>query len=144
LLSASNYEFVDLGLPSGLKWATCNIGANSPEEGGLYFAWGETEGYTKDTERIFNTDSYKHYKDEEYTKYTIYTFEKKDNLTTLEPCDDAAYVLDTCRMPTKDDFEELVNNTDFKHIQIKGINVLKCTSRVNDNYILIPLAGSYC
>ena len=144
LLSASNYEFVDLGLPSGLKWATCNIGANSPEEGGLYFAWGETEGHTKDTERIFNTDSYKHYKDGEYTKYTIYTFEKRDDLTTLEPCDDAAYVLDTCRMPTKDDFEELVNNTDFKHIQVKGINVLKCTSRVNDNYIFIPLAGSYC
>ena len=144
LLSASNYEFVDLGLPSGLKWATCNIGANSPEEGGLYFAWGETEGHTKDTERIFNTDSYKHYKDGEYTKYTIYTFEKRDDLTTLEPCDDAAYVLDTCRMPTKDDFEELVNNTDFKHIQVKGINVLKCISRVNDNYILIPLAGSYC
>lgn len=40
------YEFVDLGLPSGIKWATCNVGANSPEEFGLYFAWGEIEGYT--------------------------------------------------------------------------------------------------
>ena len=41
------YEFVDLGLPSGLKWATCNVGATKPEEYGLYFAWGETEGYTR-------------------------------------------------------------------------------------------------
>ena len=42
----NGYEYVDLGLPSGLKWATCNIGASSPEEYGLYFAWGETTGYT--------------------------------------------------------------------------------------------------
>ena len=40
------HEYVDLGLPSGTLWATCNIGANSPEEAGLYFAWGETQGYT--------------------------------------------------------------------------------------------------
>ena len=41
----SLYEFVDLGLPSGLKWASCNVGAEKPEDFGLYFAWGETEGY---------------------------------------------------------------------------------------------------
>ena len=43
----SLYEFVDLGLPSGLKWASCNVGAEKPEDFGLYFAWGETEGYTR-------------------------------------------------------------------------------------------------
>ena len=43
----SLYEFVDLGLPSGLKWATTNVGAEKPEDFGLYFAWGETEGYTR-------------------------------------------------------------------------------------------------
>ena len=42
----SKYEFVDLGLPSGLKWASCNVGAEKPEDFGLYFAWGETEGYS--------------------------------------------------------------------------------------------------
>ena len=42
----NGYEYVDLGLPSGLKWATCNVGASLPEEYGLYFAWGETTGYT--------------------------------------------------------------------------------------------------
>ena len=44
----NGYEYVDLGLPSGLKWATCNVGASSPEEYGLYFAWGETTGYTSE------------------------------------------------------------------------------------------------
>ena len=39
--------FVDLGLPSGLKWASCNVGAEKPEDFGLYFACGETEGYTR-------------------------------------------------------------------------------------------------
>ena len=43
-----NYEYVDLGLPSGTLWATCNVGANSPEEFGDYFAWGETEPYYQD------------------------------------------------------------------------------------------------
>lgn len=43
------HEYVDLGLPSGTLWATCNVGASKPEEYGLYFAWGETKGYTSDT-----------------------------------------------------------------------------------------------
>ena len=43
------HEYVDLGLPSGTLWATCNIGASKPEEFGLYFAWGETKGHTSDT-----------------------------------------------------------------------------------------------
>ena len=42
-------KYVDLGLPSGTLWATCNIGASKPEEFGLYFAWGETKGHTSDT-----------------------------------------------------------------------------------------------
>lgn len=43
LRSGAQHEYVDLGLPSGLKWGTCNIGANAPEEFGDYFAWGETK-----------------------------------------------------------------------------------------------------
>ena len=45
-MKPSLYEWVDLGLPSGLKWAAWNVGATKPEEFGLYFAWGETQGYT--------------------------------------------------------------------------------------------------
>ena len=57
------HEFVNLGLPSGTLWATCNVGATSPEQAGLYFAWGETTGYTADQgkngERSFSELSYK-------------------------------------------------------------------------------------
>ena len=42
----NGHEFVDLGLPSGTLWATCNVGATAPEQAGVYFAWGETSGYT--------------------------------------------------------------------------------------------------
>ena len=44
-MKKSNYEFVDLGLPSGLKWAKWNVGAKKPEDSGLYFAWGEDKGF---------------------------------------------------------------------------------------------------
>ena len=50
----NGHEFVDLGLPSGTKWATMNVGANSPTEYGKYFAWGETEGYYEDEEHDFS------------------------------------------------------------------------------------------
>ena len=46
----NGHEYVDLGLPSGVKWATCNVGANKPEEYGYYFAWGETRPKTEYTE----------------------------------------------------------------------------------------------
>ena len=59
----NGHEFVDLGLPSGLLWATCNVGATSPEQAGLYFAFGETEGFTAEQVekgvRKFNKTSYK-------------------------------------------------------------------------------------
>ena len=59
----NGYEFVDLGLPSGTLWATCNVGATSPEQAGLYFAWGETVGFSADQvengERSFSSSEYK-------------------------------------------------------------------------------------
>lgn len=58
----NGHEFVDLGLPSGTLWATCNVGATSPEQRGLYFAFGETKGYSaeqvKKGERSFDSASY--------------------------------------------------------------------------------------
>ena len=59
-MKKSKYEFVDLGLPSGLKWAAWNVGAKKPEESGLYFAWGEDKGYVVTRGEVIN---------EEYGKY---------------------------------------------------------------------------
>ena len=151
----SLYDFVDLGLPSGLKWASCNVGASVPEEFGLYFAWGETEGYSGITaEKGFYWGDYK------YTSgacigatdtafrggLTKYNYNSSsgvvDNLTTLELVDDAAYVSDnTYRMPTKTDFEELTANTTSVWETLNGVNGKRFTSKTNGNSIFVPAAG---
>lgn len=77
--SPDNHEWIDLGLPSGTLWATCNIGANKPEEYGDYFAWGEVS-----SKKVYSNDNYKW---SDYSKYN-----ETDNKTELEPEDDAAYV----------------------------------------------------
>ena len=145
------YEFVDLGLPSGIKWATCNIGANSPEEPGLYFAWGETEGYTaEDVNNDVKQFNWADYKlcDGSNTTLTKYnnnsSYGTVDTLTTLEQVDDAAYVSDkTCRIPTKADFEELTANTTSTWETLNGVNGRRFTSNINGNSIFVPAAG-YC
>ena len=132
------YEYVDLGLPSGLKWATCNIGAASPEEYGLYFAWGETTGYTADDVtsgiRAFNEDT-----------YNSGPAASISSDLTLEQ--DAAHVnmRGNWRMPTKDEFQELVDNCNVvwtDNYNETGINGLTFTSNINMNSIFVPAAGS--
>lgn len=96
--SESLYEFVDLGLPSGLLWATYNIGATKPEEYGLYFAWGETQGYEGITDdKQFSWADYKLCggSNSTLTKYNNNSsYGTVDTLTTLEQVDDAAYTME--------------------------------------------------
>ena len=145
---ASKYEFVDLGLPSGTRWATCNIGANSPEEAGLYFAWGETEGYSNVTNtKKFSWTDYKlcNGSDTTLTKYnTNSSYGTVDNLLTLEQVDDAAYQSDsTCRIPNVYELDELGGNTISTWETLNGVNGRRLTSKINGNSIFIPAAG-YC
>lgn len=138
--------WIDLGLPSGLKWAAQNVGATKPEEFGLYFAWGETEGYTGITvEKQFSWADYKWCEDSDttLTKYnTDSSYSTVDNLTTLELSDDAAYTLDNaCRMPTRADFEELTANTTSTWETLNGIKGRRFTSNTNGNSIFVPAAG---
>ena len=148
-------EFVDLGLPSGLKWASCNVGASVPEEFGLYFAWGETEGYSGITaEKGFYWGDYKYTSgactgatDDTFrgglTKYNTQSVSGTvDNLTTLELVDDAAYVSDnTCRIPTSSNFHELMSNTTLTWETLNGVYGMRFTSKTNGNSIFIPAAG---
>ena len=118
---ADTREYVDLGLPSGTLWATCNIGADSPEDYGLYFAWGETTGYSEDTSdgRSFDWSTYKYCNGSSYT-LTKYCNDSSrgyngftDNLTELVPEDDAAtanWGAGWC-MPTVEQFDELFNSS---------------------------------
>ena len=134
------YEFVDLGLPSGIKWATCNVGATKPEEYGLYFAWGETEGYTAEDvagKKAFTWDDYKFGTEDNLTKYN-----DTDRLTVLELEDDAAYQSDKgCRIPSKEEFQELIDNTTSTWETLNGVKGRRFTSKTNGNSIFVPAAG---
>ena len=141
------YEWVDLGLPSGLKWAAWNVGATKPEEYGLYFAWGETQGYSGITdEKQFSWEDYKLCggSSSTLTKYNNNSsYGTVDTLTTLEQVDDAAYQSDNiCRMPTKADFEELTANTTSTWETLNGVNGRRFTSKTNGNSIFVPAAGN--
>ena len=153
-------DWVDLGLPSGTKWASCNVGASAPEDCGLYFAWGETEGYTaEDIEngvRLFTWGDYKYTSDActgatdtEFrgglTKYNSKSANGTvDNLTTLELVDDAAYVSDnTCMMPTRDDCQELIDNTSSTWETLNGVLGRRITSDINGKSIFIPSNQEY-
>ena len=127
-LSFTEPEAIDLGLPSGTKWASFNLGASSPEDRGAYFTWGITEpGQDYGIQSKYNTD---------------------DGLTTLEPEDDAAHVLlgGSWRMPTKEEVEELLNTdycspTPLIDKERKLILGYTFTSKINGNSLFIPGTG---
>ena len=139
------YEYVDLGL--SVKWAKCNVGAEKETDAGLYFAWGETTGYTASqvgTDKQFSWSDYKYENgDSNLTKYN-----QSDGKTVLESTDDAATQImgSDWRMPTKDEFQELLDNTTKEWTQVNGVNGYKFTSKkegYQNNSIFIPAAG-YC
>ena len=138
----NDHEYVDLGLPSGLKWATCNVGADSPEDYGDYFAWGEVE-----SKKTYNWSTYKYGTDyDQLTKYCSDSNYGKDgftdNKTVLDPEDDAATANwgGEWRMPTKAEQDELRNNCTWTWITQSGVNGYKVTGP-NGNSIFLPYAG---
>ena len=143
-------EYVDLGLPSGTLWATCNIGAENPEAYGDYFAWGETEGYNSG-KTSFDWSTYKWCEGSEntMTKYCTnsnYGFNGfTDDKTELDLEDDAAYVNwgPAWRMPSIEQCEELINSnyTTTEWTTQNGVNGRKITSKTNGNSIFLPAAG---
>ena len=154
------HEYVDLGLPSHTLWATCNIGASSPEDSGLYFAWGDTIGHTIGDGYSFDWDNYKYgySKGENYNPIGGLNYVSKystdgawgcdDDLTELETNDDAAYVKWSAnwRMPTKTQVEELINSsyTDAVWTTQNNVNGYRITSKIQGyigNSIFLPAAG---
>ena len=130
------HAYVDLGLPSGLLWATCNIGANAPEEYGDYFAWGETA--PKDN---YDWYTYQHCMGV-YNYLTKYTGAEGDGLITLLPEDDAATANwgHGWRIPSKEEWAELRSNTTRTWTQQNGVNGSLFTA-ANGNSLFLPAAG---
>ena len=136
----NGHDYVDLGLPSGLLWATYNIGANSPEEYGDYFAWGETEpksDYSWSTYKWCNGTSVSQ------TKYcTDSSYGIVDNKTVLDSDDDAACANwgGNWRMPTEEELHELETKCTWTWTSQSGVNGYKVVGP-NENSIFLPAAG---
>ena len=154
-----NHDYVDLGLPSGTLWATCNVGANSPEEYGDYFAWGETA--TKD---VYDWRNYKwaHWEydtisdhfyrvlEETYYKYYQENWTpdgrtvKGDGKMELEHEDDAATVNWGAgwRTPTLEQMVELVDKCNWQWTELNGVKGCLVTGP-NGKSIFLPCSGCW-
>ena len=146
------HKWVDLGLPSGLKWATCNVGASTPKGYGDYFAWGETESK--------QTYSWKNYKwatttydaannewdletiTKYYVKYNDYYGDYESDASVLTPEDDAAHAAweGSWRLPTVEEWEELRSNCTWTWTTRNNVNGFEVKG-TNGNSIFLPAAG---
>ncbi|MBP5558485.1 MAG: Ig-like domain-containing protein [Bacteroidales bacterium] len=139
---APKLEAVDLGLPSGTKWATFNVGASKPEDYGDYFAWGETEpksNYSWSTYKFELGTGYQG----PFSKYvTKSSYGTVDNKTVLDPEDDAAHVNwgGSWRMPTLEECDELINKCTWTWTTQNGVNGRLVTGP-NGKSIFLPAAG---
>lgn len=132
-------EYVDLGLPSGIKWAKCDLGGTSPEKYGDEYSWGET--WTK-----INYDYY-YFTDIVEGQYTKY--DSRDKRFFLEKEDDVAYLRlgEGWRYPTWNEVQELYDNCTVTESTLNGWPGVMFVSKINNNYIFFGyrtkgLAGS--
>ncbi|MBQ3324200.1 MAG: hypothetical protein IJG81_05090 [Muribaculaceae bacterium] len=142
---AAEHEYVDLGLPSGTLWATMNVGANNPEDYGDYFAWGETT-----PKEVYNWSTYKwcNGSSDTMTKYctnSSYGYNGfVDNKMELDIEDDAATANwgSQWRMPSREQFQELINNCTSEWTTRNGVNGRLFTSKHNGASLFLPADGS--
>ncbi len=142
IAAPADVQAVDLGLPSGTKWASCNIGAEKPEDYGYYYAWGEVllkERYKWENYKYANGSK------SSLIKYCINNGDNgfTDNKTTLDVDDDAVCLnwSGNWRMPTKVEWYELLNNCIWAWTKQNGSSGYRVTSKSNGNFIFLPAAG---
>ena len=150
MINNNEYEYVDLGLPSGTLWTTCNIGADRPSDGGLYFQWGDTKGYTSNQvetgswKKKFaldwgdDCDDYKRNPNGDCKTFIKYIKEG----AKLELEDDAAHIHmgGDWHIPTPNQIQELIDNTTSNFETVDGVRGMKFTAN-NEKSIFIPAAG---
>ena len=142
--TANGHEWVDLGLPSGTLWATCNMGASTPEGYGNYYAWGETS-----TKSTYDWSTYR-YANGDYNRLTKYCNKSDygnngftDNLTTLQGGDDPAASNwgGGWQTPSKAQWDELLANTTHQWTTRNGKSGRLFTSKTNGQTLFLPAAG---
>lgn len=153
---ANGYEYVDLGL--SVKWATCNVGATSPEEYGGHYQWAGKQNITNNNLYDFDSCPYhieiqERYITWEYTKYVTSNYSSTwsgagspDNKTVLDPSDDVAHVMlgGKWRMPTREEWRELIDNCTWTWSVQNGVRGYKVTGKkpgYTDKSIFLPAAG---
>ena len=143
----NGHEYVDLGLPSGTLWATCNLGANAPEDFGDYIAWGETA-----PKEIYDWKCYKYgrlfqdrYELNKYCTDSLYGLDGfVDGRVLLEPNDDVVRMCwgEGWRMPAVEEWEELLLNTTGTWTVQNDVNGWLFTAS-NGNSLFLPAGGCW-
>lgn len=121
------YEYVDLGLPSGKKWAAHNVGASRPEEAGNYYAWGEIE-----PKKVYNQETYA------YVDYDV-AYEKWGKMT-IKVAQKYDVPYSWC-IPSAKEWNELINHCDWKKETLNGVEGFRVTGS-NGNSIFLPGASA--
>lgn len=127
--SPEGVEAIDLGLPSGTKWANMNVGAATPEDYGSYYAWGETK-----EKPTYNELAYYHH-------LTAHNLDYGNDISGTD--NDVAHVNwgGKWQMPTSEQIKELIDNCNTEFIELNGVKGCKFTSKTNGNSIFLPSAG---
>lgn len=123
---------IDMGLPSGVLWASCNVGAEKPSDLGIYFSWGNIEGHAEDEGYDFSQAVYDETPAADIaTNLSIEQDAARSNLGT------------PWRMPSADEFKELCDNCTIVWTTLNGVNGRLFTSNVNGKTLFFPAAGYY-
>lgn len=134
-VALESHEWVDLGLPSGIKWATCNLGAYSPEQYGYYYAWGENVKTQSESTRY---STYGKNGEELFSNGII------DTNGSLKSSHDMVHNIlsGSWRLPTKKEFQELIDNCIWTYTILNGVDCFKVMGP-NRQSIYLPAAGYY-
>ena len=137
----NQYDYVDLGLPSGTMWATCNVGADKQEDEGLLFQFGRIDGYKYgDTNTKFRTKDQN--LEDTGSKYIPLTTSgkvyRKNKILYLD--DDAAHINmgGKWRMPTKNEIQDLLDNTRHEVANVNGVKGMLFMSNINEHKLFMP------
>ena len=134
------HEYVEIG---GIKWATCNVGAEKETDDGKYFAWGETKGFINASKKQFTWEDY------EFGNDIISKYNEADEKTVLESVDDAVASAwgNGWRMPTTEEYVALgsaVNTEWIADYQSSGVAGLVCTDKTDESKVLFFPACGFC